>query len=74
MQPRLIVQSSTTGRFLVPGPEFPHSPEWVVSLRDAGAGVVSDLDQALGLIEEYAEIDDRCTVIDLDRLGTINDY
>lgn len=69
--PRILVQSLTTGRFLVPGED---SPTWVQSLRDAGGGCVPDLEHAHSLIEEYAEIDDFCITVDLDRLGTANDY
>lgn len=70
---RLLVQSATTGRFLAAAPDG-GSPEWVVSLKEAGGGVVFDMETAVELIAEYAELDDRPQVVDLDRLGTINDY
>lgn len=69
---RLLIQSTVTGRFLVPGAEFPHSPEWVLSLRDAGAGILSDYEAAHYLIEEYAEFDEFCHIVDLDLIGTVN--
>lgn len=69
---RLLIQSTATGRFLVPGADFPHSPEWISSLRDAGPGVLSDYEAAHSLIEEYAEVDDFCVIVDLDCLGTVN--
>lgn len=69
---RLIVQSITTGRFLAPSEDG--TPEFVVSLRKAGAGVVSDLERACQLVEDYSDFDDVCVIIDLDRLGTVNDY
>ena len=72
--PRLLVQSIATGRFLVPALEFPHSPEWVISLRETGGGVLSDYEVACALVEEYSEIDDICIIVDLDKIGTVNDY
>lgn len=71
--PRLLIQSTATGRFLVPSCEFPHSPEWVASLKDAGPGILSDYEAAHYLIEEYAEVDEFCSIVDLDIFGTIND-
>lgn len=70
---RLIVQSLATGRFLVPSLED-GQPVWVASLREAGGGVMDDLEEAHHLIGEYCDFDDKPTVIDLDRLGTFNDY
>jgi len=70
---RLIIQSLVTGRFLCPdmgGGE----PVWVRSLREAGGGVVTDLDQAAQLLIDNSDSDDKAVVIDLDRLGTVNDY
>lgn len=69
---RLVIQSTVTGRFLAPGLEFPHSPDWFVSLRDAG--ILFDYENACSMIEEYAENDDHCIIVDLDRLGTLNYY
>lgn len=70
---RLLVQSSVTGRFLAPAPDG-GSPEWVVSLKEAGGGVVFDMETALDLLAEYAELEDRPQIVDLDRLGTALDY
>lgn len=71
--PRLLIQSLTTGKFLCPCPEG-GEPIWVSSLRDAGGGVFSDMEDAHQLVIDNADFDDQPVVIDLDRLGTINDY
>jgi hypothetical protein len=70
---RLLVQSVATGRFLAPSLED-GTPEWVCSLREAGGGVVADLEAAHQLISDHCEPEDGAQVIDLDRLGTANDY
>jgi hypothetical protein len=70
---RLLVQSSVSGRFLAPALDG-GSPEWVQSLKDAGGGVVFDMETAFDLISEHCDFEDRPQVVDLDRLGTINDY
>lgn len=70
---RLLVQSLTTGKFLCPCPEG-GEPIWVASLRLAGGGVVGDLETADQLAQDNCDFDDQPIVIDLDRLGTINDY
>lgn len=70
---RLIVQSVITGRFLCPSLDG-GEPVWVRSLREAGGGVVTDLDMAVQLIIDNTDSDDRAVLIDLDRLGTVNDY
>lgn len=70
---RLIVQSVITGRFLCPSLDG-GEPVWVRSLREAGGGVVTDLDMAAQLIIDNTDSDDRAVLIDLDRLGTVNDY
>jgi hypothetical protein len=70
---RLLVQSLSTGRFLAPNLED-GTPEWVCSLREAGGGVVADAEAAHQLIGDHCEPDDMPCVIDLDRLGTANDY
>lgn len=70
---RFLVQSLDTGCFLAPGLED-GQPEWVLSLRDAGGGVVPDYDDAAAMAIEYAEMGERVAVIDLDVLGTANDY
>lgn len=70
---RLLVQSLTTGRFLAPSLDD-GQPEWVASLREAGGGVVGDMDAAIQLVEDNCDPEDRPQIIDLDRLGTVNDY
>lgn len=70
---RLLVQSLDTGRFLVAGGAG-GDVEWVHSLREAGGGVVGDAETAHELAAEWAEQGERCTVVDLDRLGTADDY
>ena len=70
--PRYLIQSLETGKFLVMGSEG--EPEWVTSLRDAGGGVVTDSDLLHQLIEDNCDFNDQPIVIDLDRLGTKNDY
>lgn len=70
---RLLIQSSVTGRFLAPALDG-GQPEWVVSLKEAGGGVVADMETAIELVGEYADLEDRPQIVDLDRLGTANDY
>lgn len=70
---RFVVQSLETGRFLCPS-LLDGQPEWVRSLREAGGGVVTDKEAALAMAIEYAEHGEDVTVIDLDRLGTADDY
>lgn len=70
---RFLVQSLATGRFLAPALDD-GQPGWVGSLREAGGGVVTDMEAAQQLIEDCCDFDDRPVVIDLDRLGTANDY
>jgi hypothetical protein len=70
---RLLVQSATTGRFLCPSLED-GQPVWVVSLREAGGGVVADVEAAHQLVQDHCEVDDTPILIDLDRLGTFHDY
>lgn len=69
---RYLIQSMNTGRFLAPGENG--EPGWVSSLRDAGAGVVADMEMVTQLFEDNCDFDDQAIVIDLDRLGTKNDY
>lgn len=70
--PRLLVQSKTTGRFLVPGDDG--MPTWCGSLRESGGGVVQDMETAFQLVADHCDFDDQPQVIDLDRLGTERDY
>ncbi|MBS7350098.1 MAG: hypothetical protein KIG95_08100 [Comamonas sp.] len=43
-------------------------------LHRAGGGVVDDMERVAQLVGDYCEPDDFPQVIDLDRLGTPNDY
>ena len=70
---RLLIQSMNTGRFLVPSMDG-NEPEWVPSLRESGGGVVTDMESAAQLFQDCCEFEDQAIVIDLDRLGTSNDY
>lgn len=70
---RLLIQSKATGRFLCPSLED-GQPEWVTSLKEAGGGVVRDHESIVQLLQDNTEPDDEPIVIDLDRLGTPNDY
>lgn len=70
---RLLIQSRSTGRFLAPS-LTDGQPEWVVSLREAGGGLVKDLETAHQLVQEWCEPDDQPQLIDLDRVGTADDY
>jgi hypothetical protein len=46
----------------------------VASLREAGGGVVKDLESAHQLVQDWCEPEDLPQLIDLDRLGTEADY
>lgn len=70
---RLLIQSQSTGRFLCPSSSG-GEPVWVQSLREAGGGVVADMEAVHQLVEDCCDADDMPQLIDLDRLGTINDY
>ncbi|MDO8447540.1 hypothetical protein [Rhodoferax sp.] len=70
---RLLIQSKSTGRFLCPSIDD-GSPVWVASLREAGGGVVADVETAHQLVQDNCDSDDEPVLIDLDRLGTVNDY
>lgn len=70
---RLLVQSLDTGRFLVPD-AIGGGADWCSSLREAGGGVLDDPEAALQVAQEFAELGERVQVVDLDRLGTADDY
>ena len=70
---RLLIQSKPTGHFLAPSLDD-GQPGWVASLKDAGGGVVFDVESAHQLVEDWCEPDDFPQLIDLDRLGTASDY
>lgn len=69
---RLVVQSCETGRFLVPDTEG--GVLWVRALRDAGSGVLDDVEAAVQVAQEWAELGESVQLVDLDRLGTADDY
>ena len=69
---RLLIHSLARRAFLVPDQDG--QPEWVESLRDAGAGVLLDTEQAQQCLEDWTEFEDRPVIVDLDRLGTAGDY
>jgi len=70
---RFLVQSLASGLFLCPSLED-GTPMWVASLREAGGGVVPDAETAHQLVQDWCEPEDLPSLIDLDRLGTANDY
>ena len=71
--PRFLIQSKATGRFLCPALDG-GEPVWVASLREAGGGVITDVEAVHQLVEDNCEFEDQPMLIDLDRLGTENDY
>ena len=71
--PRYIVQSVSRRQFLAPD-LIDGTPVWVDSLRDAGGGVVPDMEMAIQLIEDNTDFEDQPVIIDLDVLGTARDY
>lgn len=70
---RFLVQSLTKRKFLCADLEG-GEPVWVSSLQLSGGGVVADLETAIQLMTDHCEFDDQPVIIDLDRLGTANDY
>ena len=70
---RLLIQSMDTGRFLAPSADG-GEPVWVSSLREAGGGVLADAEAVAQLLQDHCDFEDQAIVIDLDRLGTANDY
>ena len=69
---RLLIHSLARRAFLVPDDDG--QPLWVDSLLKAGAGVLKDPDQAQQCLEDWTDWDDRAVIVDLDRLGTTEDY
>ena len=47
---------------------------WVSLLQQAGGGVTDDMERIAQLVGDYCEPEDFPQVVDLDRLGTANDY
>jgi hypothetical protein len=70
---RLVIQSLVNGRFLCPSLDG-NEPVWVPSLREAGGGVITDIDSARQLFEDCCDMEHGAVLVDLDRLGTSNDY
>ena len=70
---RFLIQSKATGRFLCPALDG-GEPVWVSCLREAGGGVITDIESVHQLVEDNCEFEDEPMLIDLDRLGTENDY
>ena len=69
---RLIVQSLATGRFLAPS-LADGQPGWVLSLAQAGGGVVDDIERAVQLVEDWTDLEDKAAIVNLDVLGTADD-
>lgn len=70
---RLLIQSQSTGLFLAPSLED-GQPGWVASLKEAGGGVVFDVESAHQLVQDWCDPEDMPQLVDLDRLGTAADY
>ena len=70
---RLIAQSLTSGKFLCPSLDD-GQPVWVVGLREAGGGVMADFESLAQTVLDHCDSDELVVFIDLDRLGTANDY
>ena len=70
---RYLIQSKATGKFLCPDMQG-GEPVWVASLREAGGGVFAEMEDVHQLVQDNCDFEDQPFVIDLDRLGTINDY
>ena len=68
---RLLIQSKETGRFLVPAGDG--TMDWVGSLKEAGGGVIFDIETAFQIVSDL-DFDDYPQIVDLDRLGTESDY
>ena len=71
--PRYVIQSGASGRFLTASPDG-DEPMWVSLLQQAGGGVTDDMDRIAQLVADYCDVEDFPQVIDLDRLGTAEDY
>jgi hypothetical protein len=69
---RFLIQSRASGKFLA-GLDG-DAPIWVADLREAGGGVLDDMDAVTALVVDHCDFDEFPFVIDLDRLGTFNDY
>ena len=70
---RYVIQSATSGRFLAADLEG-GEPCWVQLLQQAGGGVTDDPERVAQLLADHCDPEDFAQVIDLDRLGTADDY
>lgn len=70
---RFLIQLRESGKFLCPDPKG-GEPIWVQHLNQAGGGVFADEETAIQLIHDNCDFEDGPMLIDLDRLGTVNDY
>lgn len=70
---RYVIQSATSGRFLAADP-CGGEPVWVSLLQQAGGGVTDDLERIAQLLADHCEPEDFAQVVNLDRLGTPDDY
>lgn len=70
---RFLVQSKASGRYLVPAADG-GDPQWLFDLKKVGPGVVPSLEHATQLVEDWCDVDDFPQVVDLDRIGTPQDY
>jgi hypothetical protein len=70
---RLVVQSKATGFVLIPSMDG-GEPEWTNDLKRIGAGVVPDMEHAVQLVEDHTDFEHVPQIVDLDRIGTANDY
>jgi hypothetical protein len=64
---RYIVQSLSTGRFLVPGELS--EVDWQIRLSESGGGIVPDIEHAEQLLCDWCDLDDMAVVVDLDEAG-----
>lgn len=71
--PRYVIQSATSGRFLAADPDG-GEPCWVQLLQQAGGGVTEDAERVAQLLADCTDPEDFALVVDLDRLGTADDY
>lgn len=69
---RYLIQSRTTGAFMVP--DHSGQPCWEMDLKKAGAGLLSDIENCFQIIEDHIDFDDQPQVIDIVRLLTDPDY
>ncbi|MEJ8293533.1 hypothetical protein [Delftia lacustris] len=70
---RYVIQSAASGRFLTADSRG-GEPCWVSLLQQAGGGVTDDPERIAQLVADYCDPEDFAQVVDLDRLGTPDDY